>query len=435
MQLFVEPPSGPTLTLTCAAMGDLSRQLEQRTGISVREQRLTFAGRPLSGNARLLHICGVRSESTIELTLRLRGGSDDGAAGDDDEEEEEEDDESDVDALELVGGGSDSATQRSRAPKRKRAPLPYEGMPYKKLQALCKKQRLKAAGKKVDLVARLLAYHDAGDAGSDASGTAANAARPVGRSGRVAISGAAAASLAAPVAPPPQRSPAHRVRTSRHERVAIGGAPAATPVAAAELFAQSSAAVTVAAPGATAGALPPAAELFAQIFDAAIVPQSIEMFNDPGGTIHSVASLFGEDISLDPAVLASMMRRLAFVGLQNGVDIATGAGVINEWVMLAEEMDNSFTNVYAHFCGRFEPLDPCAEELQLYIDGRKRGGAATASGVHRKLCLLFPPGHTKGVGRRGGTYPDNILEPWCVDVRCAFEMHHSQLRTPLTHSV
>ena len=349
------------------------------------------------------------------MLLRLRGGSDDAS---DEEEEEQEDNDSDVDELQLAGGGSDSAAQRSRAPKRKRALPSYASMPYKRLQALCKKQKLKAAGKKAALIARL-EYND-----SVASVAAPPAACSVVRNESVTISvtisGEEAASLAAPVAPPPQRALTRSVRSSRNGSATVGGAAGGTSMAAVVdplRPAESSASAESATPVSMAAvALPPAAELFAQIFDATIVPQAIEMFNDPGGTIHGTASLFGEDISLDPAVLEAMMRRLAFVGIQNGVDIATGAGVINEWATLAEEADNSFTNVFSDFCGRFDPLDPSAEELQIYIDGRKRGGAATAAGAHRRLLLIFPPGHTKGVKQRSGTHPDNILEPWYVDV-------------------
>ena len=52
----------------------LKRQVENKAGVAVREQRLVCASRQLECS-KTLEESGVRAESTVHLLLRLRGGA------------------------------------------------------------------------------------------------------------------------------------------------------------------------------------------------------------------------------------------------------------------------------------------------------------------------------------------------------------------------
>ena len=133
-----------------ASVLDLKRTIEMRTQISASSQRLIFAGRQLSSSASLSSY-GVRAQSTLDLSLRLRGGSDDDEEENDEEEEEEEGNESDDETLEQ----EESKERLGRVAAGKRKRTDYSSMKYRELQIECKKRKLKATGTKKVLLARL----------------------------------------------------------------------------------------------------------------------------------------------------------------------------------------------------------------------------------------------------------------------------------------
>ncbi|XP_062873823.1 uncharacterized protein LOC134335250 [Trichomycterus rosablanca] len=75
-QVFVKNEKGQTKTYDVTDeenVAQLMRKVSQKEGIPVDQQRLIFNGRQLESNMRLQDY-NITSESTIFLTLRLRGG-------------------------------------------------------------------------------------------------------------------------------------------------------------------------------------------------------------------------------------------------------------------------------------------------------------------------------------------------------------------------
>mmetsp|Transcript_815 Transcript_815/g.2114 ORF Transcript_815/g.2114 Transcript_815/m.2114 type:complete len:160 (+) Transcript_815:91-570(+) len=76
MQIFVKTLTGQTITLgvsPCYTVEQVKLLIEEREGIAVEEQRL-LAGESQLDDAYTLLDCGVESESTLHLSLRLLGG-------------------------------------------------------------------------------------------------------------------------------------------------------------------------------------------------------------------------------------------------------------------------------------------------------------------------------------------------------------------------
>ena len=79
MQIFVKNLSGKTICLTVEpndSVETLKAKIHAKEGISPDQQRLIYAGRQLENNRSSLKDYGCRRESTIDLSLRLRGGND-----------------------------------------------------------------------------------------------------------------------------------------------------------------------------------------------------------------------------------------------------------------------------------------------------------------------------------------------------------------------
>ena len=76
MQLFIQSPTGETITLNgCACVDDVIRQVSVRVGIRRDMQVLSVHGRPLPMDQNpMLCDVGVESMSTIQLSVRLAGG-------------------------------------------------------------------------------------------------------------------------------------------------------------------------------------------------------------------------------------------------------------------------------------------------------------------------------------------------------------------------
>ena len=75
-QIFVKTPSRRTVTLAVSdtdTVQSVKEKLAEREGISVDEQRLLYAGKQLEG-AETLSQYGVKKDSTLDLSLALRGG-------------------------------------------------------------------------------------------------------------------------------------------------------------------------------------------------------------------------------------------------------------------------------------------------------------------------------------------------------------------------
>ena len=76
-QVFVRTLTGKTITLRVFAsetVDALKKQVESKVGVPVDEQRLVCASRQLESRQTLSE-CGVCAETTVQLLLRLRGGS------------------------------------------------------------------------------------------------------------------------------------------------------------------------------------------------------------------------------------------------------------------------------------------------------------------------------------------------------------------------
>jgi hypothetical protein len=77
MQIFVVTLTGKTITLSMApnsTIADVRAEVSAREGVAPTEQRLLFDGKQLDDDGRALEAYGVGKESTLRLTLRLRGG-------------------------------------------------------------------------------------------------------------------------------------------------------------------------------------------------------------------------------------------------------------------------------------------------------------------------------------------------------------------------
>ena len=75
-QIFVKTPGGRSVALpvkTTDKIESVKESLAEREGVSVAEQRLLFAGKQLKGE-RTLGEYGVQRDSTLDLSLGLRGG-------------------------------------------------------------------------------------------------------------------------------------------------------------------------------------------------------------------------------------------------------------------------------------------------------------------------------------------------------------------------
>ena len=407
-----------------ASVLDLKRTIEMRTQISASSQRLIFAGRQLSSSASLSSY-GVRAQSTLDLSLRLRGGSDDDEEENDEEEEEEEEgNESDDETLEQ----EESKERLGRVAAGKRKRTDYSSMKYRELQIECKKRKLKATGTKKVLLARLQPA-TAGTAAADAPPPIAPVVAPRRRassasaSQRVPPAAAVAVTRPDPARNQPKPKPQSPQRVARRRAPALvaAPAPALAPAPAAALLDPAPAPAPAPAPGPAAAVAAAdstdsadfnssAESLFSQIVDPAILSEATEMFYDTSGELRQNASVYMQEINIDRIKAAALLRRYAFEGRKQGIDISTGKGVIRE-ILNAQQQHETFMGAFAALEDRFNPLDPTVAELQDYLASNTSGGAQT--GIRRRLRLYFPPGHTKGVGRRSGTYPDNIVERWC----------------------
>jgi large subunit ribosomal protein L40e len=78
MQIFVVTLSGKSITVSVAPGDTVARVKDEifaREGIPPPEQRLLFGGKQLDDDGHTLEAYGVGKESTLHLSLRLRGGS------------------------------------------------------------------------------------------------------------------------------------------------------------------------------------------------------------------------------------------------------------------------------------------------------------------------------------------------------------------------
>ena len=78
MQIFVKTLTGRTITLdvdSANSVEDVKNMIQDRQGIPTDQMRLIFAGKEVTEDSRTLADYNITQESTLNLVLRLRGGS------------------------------------------------------------------------------------------------------------------------------------------------------------------------------------------------------------------------------------------------------------------------------------------------------------------------------------------------------------------------